>query len=685
LPRIGCLTLLLLILLIACDNNYPPNYPHLPIQDKNVLYSTISTLPECMDPALTSQAHDIKVMMHIVESLYTYEYLTRPYKLTTQLAAKMPVVRFDSVNNITEYIIEIKPDINYQFHPCFADANTIDNLNFTKIDNISEVKSYATRKVQVDDFIYQIKRMAHPANNSPVASFFSNYIVGFKDYYKYMAHNNESKPIWQLLSEHEIEGVKRINYTTFSIKIYGKYPQFKYWLATYFFAPMPIEAEKFYANPILSFKNISLKTSPVGSGPFVLSEYNAEQNIILTKNENYRDEYFPKVEQPQDLEAGFKKLEGQKLPMLDKVVLNLEKESIPIWNKFLQGYYDESGISADNFNNVIDISSNGNNSLTTELEQLGIKLEINSEPSVFYWAFNMLDKVIGGYSEHNKKLRHAISLAFNIEEYIEIFYNNRAKAITSVIPPGILGYNPSALEPYAKRLAKAKSMMQEMGYSNGYDSVGNKLQLYLEAYSSGSANSKASLQWIKKQFTKLGIDLIIRITDYNQFNKKIRKGIGQIYLLGWSGDYPDPENFMYIFYGDNSLAIAGGNNGSNYQNPKFDNLYLKLKHNIDKEEKQKIVHTMNDILYADKPWMAGIFPESYVLSHHWKYPAKNNNFANDRFKYIKINSDARTQYQLKYNQPLKWPLFIVLFIMIIIALLIIFIIYNNSQAKAKRY
>jgi oligopeptide transport system substrate-binding protein len=47
---------------------------------------------------------------------------------------------------------------------------------------------------------------------------------------------------------------------------------------------------------------------------------------------------------------------ASRLPLLDTVIYSLEKEDVPYWNKFLQGYYDTSGVSSDSFDQAIRIS-----------------------------------------------------------------------------------------------------------------------------------------------------------------------------------------------------------------------------------------------------------------------------------------------------------------------------------------
>ena len=77
--------------------------------------------------------------------------------------------------------------------------------------------------------------------------------------------------------------------------------------------------------------------------------------------------------------------------------------------------------------------------LSEEMQEKGIQLKGSVQPSIFYMAFNMVDPVVGGYSKSAKKLRQAISIAQNQEEYISIFMNERGLPAQGPIPPAIFG------------------------------------------------------------------------------------------------------------------------------------------------------------------------------------------------------------------------------------------------------
>jgi len=346
----------------------------------------------------------------------------------------------------------------------------------------------------------------------------------------------------------------------------------------------------------------------------------------------------------------------------------LEKETIPYWTKFLQGYYDASGIASDSFDQAIQFTGSGGIALTDSMREKGIQLQTAVETSNFYMGFNMLDATIGGDSEAARKLRQAISIAVDYEEFISIFRNGRGLAAQGVIPPGIYGYadGKEGINPYSydwvngkaqrKNIAAARQLMTEAGYSNGMDpKTGEPLILYFDTMSA-SIDDRPMMNWYRKQFEKLGIKLVIRATDYNRFQEKMRLGNAQIFVWGWNADYPDPENFFFLLYGANSKVKHGGENAANYQNPVADRLFERMRNMDNTPERYEIIQRLQEQVRHDAPWVFGFHPKNFSLYHSWYKNLKPNLMANNLLKYARIDTVEREQKRALWNQPALWPL-----------------------------
>ena len=688
---------LLLMLLAACGGWNDP-YPG-GANNQSVLYTAFTGRPKHLDPAQAYSENEYEFLAEIYAPPLQYHYLKRPYQLVPLAASKMPTVRYfdkrhralpDSapVEQIaySEYEIHLKDDLRYQPHPAFA-AETQDMRN---VHSLSDFSHTGTRKVTAADYVYQIKRLAHPQLNVPIAGVMSEYIAGFKEYAATLKQASSRDPDALLdLNQYDLSGAQVVDDHTYRIEIIGKYPQFAYWLAMPFFAPMPFEAERFYAQAGMRERNLSLDWWPVGSGPYYLSENDPNQRMVLTRNPNYMHETYP--EQGETGDASVLVDAGKTLPLIDQVVFTLEKETIPYWNKFLQGYYDASGISSDSFDQAVQVNVAGETSVTDSMQAQGITLSTEVETSTLYTGFNWLDATVGGCAnstrasasvrggerkesscdpDRSRKLRQAIAIAVDFEEFVSIFANGRGIAAQSPLPPGIFGYregeegiNPVVYDwvdgkPQRKSIEVAKRLLAEAGYPDGVDAQTHQpLVINLDTTATGIGD-KSRLDWMRKQFEKLNVQLVVRSTDYNRFQDKIRKGDMQMFYYGWNADYPDPENFLFLLSGEQAKVSKGGENAANYSSVEFDRLFEQMKNMDNTPERQRIIDQMLTILHRDSPWLWGYHPKNYVLQHAWLHNVKPNVMANNKLKYWRIDTAQREQSRRDWNHPVLWPLWL---------------------------
>lgn len=673
----------------ACS--WPFNNPYPPQESgENILYASFAERPKHLDPAVSYSANEYVIIAQIYEPPFQYHYLNRPYALEPLTAAALPqpilldgdgsVLPDDAPNDQvaqTVYEISIRPGIRYQPHAAFARSDggelLYHQLPAAQIDGISspgDLPRSGSRELVAADYVYQIKRLAHPSVHSPIFGVMSSHIVGLGE----LSERLRQQPAgaWLDLREVAFAGAEVVDRYTYRVRINGRYPQFVFWLAMPFFAPMPWEADRFYAQPGLQQKNITLDWFPVGTGAFYMAQNDPNRRMVLARNPNFHGERYPADGEAEDAAAGLLDDAGRELPFLDRVVFSLEKENIPVWNKFLQGYYDRAGLTSDSFDQAIRLGSGGELRLTDTMRDKGITLRTAVATSTFYTGFNMLDPVVGAMDEAGRKLRRAIAIAIDEEEFISIFQNGRGIAMQGPLPPGIFGYRelPAGLNRYVYELeddaprrrdiAEARRLLAEAGYPRGRSAeTGAPLVLYFDTPATGP-DAKASFDWLRKQFAKIDIQLVIRSTDYNRFQDKMHSGKAQIFQWGWNADYPDPENFLFLFYGPNAKALHRGENASNYQNAEFDALFERMRAMPNTAERQAIIDRMVAMIQRDTPWAAGFHPKLVSLYHAWNHNIKPHTMANNTLKYQRIDPQQRVQARQAWNHPVWWPLALLL-------------------------
>ncbi len=704
-------TLAVLLIVLGILSGCTPNDPYRP-EEKNqsIFYTTFGERPKHLDPARSYSSDEYAFIGVIYEPPLQYHYLDRPYRLIPLTVESVPIPAYydkkgkqlsdnspASKVDRAVYEIKLKHGLKYQPHPAFATDSTgaplYRNMTEGELHAIREIKDFKetdTREATSDDYIRQIKRLADPSVESPVLPILEKYILGLKEYSESLRAELEeirairreakgasynqmlderSNPIRFDYDKYELPGVKRIDDYTYKIILSTKYPQFIYWLAMPFFSPMPKEALDFYAQRTLIEKNIVLDRFPIGTGPYMMDTYNPNMEMVLKVNPNFHGETYPSTGEPSDLENGLFKDAGKELPLTGKLVFKLEKEAIPRWNKFLQGYYDNSGINSESFDQAVSMSATGQAELTAAMRDKKITLKTAVQPTTMYMSFNMLDGLVGGYTEKQQKLRQAISIALDYEEFIEIFNNGRGIAAMSPLPPGIFGrregragVNPYVYDwdtvkgrPIRKSIEDAKQLLAEAGYKGGRAPDGRPLKITFDNAWTGP-DFTPMINWYVKRLKLLGIQLENRTTDYNRFREKVMKGNFQLLFWGWNADYPDPENFMFLLAGHNGKVKFQGENTANYANPRYDALFKKMENMSNTLERLKIIDEMTLILQKDAPWVWGYHRVAFGLYHSWVENVKSNAMANNTMKYIRIGVPERNSARSSWNSPVLWPI-----------------------------
>ena len=705
----------LVLTLAACDKAF--NNPHPSgSESSNTLFTPfLSSSPKYLDPASSYSNNETPFTYQVYEPLYGYHYLKRPYELIGRAAQSVArPVYFDKAGkplpddapgeSVAETVMEIhlKPGILFAPHPAFAKdssehylyhpmrpGDVANNYDINTINSITDFPATGTRELVADDYVYAIRRLATPRIKSPGFSTMADYIVGLKEYgekissvdrelRKHMAPTDRDLPLLDF-RQYAFEGVQALDSHTLRIRLIGKYPQFKYWLAMTFFAPVPWEAEVFYSQPGMVAKNLTLNYWPVGTGPYMLTEYIENRRHVLQRNPNFRGEPYPCEGEPGDREKGYLDDCGKPTPFVDRVVFDIEKEGVPLKAKFLQGYYDSPPIERLDGGTAFIVEIGDSQDKAREYAGKGLRLPTTVEANNWYLGFNWLDPVLGGsgtpeQAARKRLLRQALSIALDWEEYVAIFEKGQGMAAHGPLPPSLFGYRangPAAFnpvvytrnadgQPVRRSLDHARKLLAEAGYPNGRDAqTGKPLVLNYDYQNAASSPGvRAQLDWYVKQFAKLGVQLEIRATDYNRFQDKMNKGSAQIFFWGWLADYPDAENFLFMLYGPNGKVRTNGNgeNNANYQNPEFDKLFEQMKYLDDGPLKQQLIDQMVVLLQQDAVWSFGYFPTSAAAYHQWVYNGKPTQIIRNHIGYLRIDPQLRTQKIREWNHPIWWPL-----------------------------
>lgn len=413
----------------------------------------------------------------------------------------------------------------------------------------------------------------------------------------------------------DLEGVKVIDDYTVQILLKAPNSSFLFILAMPATSILPKEGVEKYGNKLT-----------VGTGPFYVprGENISGDSFFLLKNQNYYR----------------KDSLGNQLPFLDTIRLSVLGSKKAELEGFRSGSIDVVvGLPSESIKEIVEEQ-------ITEFQSKPpvFFLDRSSEISTEYYSFNLNRKIF-----KDKRVRQAISYAIDRNVIIDEILKGEAfgPGEQGITPPSIPGYDVSKIKGYNFDLAKAKQLLAEAGYPEGKGFPPIKLELN----SGGLKNTSVAIEIQKQLMKNLGIKIELEIESFIQKLEDERYGRADMFRNAWIADYPNPENFLFLFYGKTvpSSADAPSNfNISRYVNPKFDELYEKGLKMTERDSAYKFYTAAEQLLMEDAVVVVLFYGESYVLQNaslrnYFSNPINFKDFSEVYFKPRTAEEDTTSE------------------------------------------
>ena len=397
------------------------------------------------------------------------------------------------------------------------------------------------RKVTAEDFVYSLGRIIDGSVASPGAWIFQK-----------VKRDSEGKPAF-----------KALNDSTFQITLSEEFPPFLGILAMKYCSVVPREVVEQYGK--------DFRTHPVGTGPFKFQIWEEGVKLVLRKN----PDYFETDE------------EGYRLPYLDAVAITFIVDKQSVFMEFMKGSLDfMSGIDACYKDALLTKTGELNPDYADR-----VKLLTGPYLNTEYLGFMLKDD--GSDNPLLKKeVRQAINYGFDREKMMRYLRNNTGYPGTSgFVPMGLSSFDTAKVKGYNYNPTKALELLAKAGYPNGKGLPPIPLSV--------SANYLDISQYIQHELEQIGIPVTLDVQQAAQQRQMMRNYQLPFFRGSWICDYPDPENYLSLFYTKN--LQPNGSNYTHYVNPQYDKLFEKSQRCLNDSIRNIYYTQLDAMLMEDAP------------------------------------------------------------------------------------
>lgn len=423
------------------------------------------------------------------------------------------------------------------------------------------------REVTAKDFEWCFKQLCTPAPKNLLSGLVVDRIKGAREYFDAAEAGNTPE---------NLEGVKVIDDYTLQITLRKPFASWNKVMATPAGWVFPKEAVERYDK--------EMRVHMVGTGPFKYKNY--QDAYILVRNDDYweTDKH------------------GNKLPYLRGVKFTFFKEKKQELNAFKKGDLDMVWkLPVDQINNIlVDFNEVG----SQQVEQ-DYKFQSENGMTIQYYAFLLENSPFT-----DKKVRQAFNYAIDREKLVDFTLQGEGDPAEYGVVPPMNGYPYESINGFTFDADKARQLMAEAGYPNGNGFPEVTLQL-----NSGGSTNELLAEAIQHQLKEnIGVTVKFDLLPMTQHRMRFETGQSEFWRAAWVADYPDPENFLNLWYGKHvpaSLNERAYFNASRYKNPEFDSLFVKALRTVDEEERMALYAKCDQILIDDAVIMP-IYYDNYM-------------------------------------------------------------------------
>jgi ABC-type transport system substrate-binding protein len=307
---------------------------------------------------------------------------------------------------------------------------------------------------------------------------------------------------------------------------------------------------------------------PVGSGPYVLSEWKHGRYLMLSANKDYFE--------------GGQKLKG--------IYYNIIPEDLTAVMEFETGRLD-----------VLLIPSSEYHRYTTDPVWRDL---VYGKPGLntYYLGLNCTRPPF-----NDVRVRRAVNMAVDRQKILNTVFEKRGVPAWGPVPPGLWKNDVAApvSDGYHYDPQQAKKLIRETG------TAGKTIRIYISA----EQDVIDIVEVLDEYLKTAGLRPEIVQLDWSALKQAVNEGKADAFWLSWWADYPDPENFLYPLF--HSASVGPGGNRTRCLDRKLDQLIETAQRSMDERRRYHLYRQAENRIIKNAPWIFMWHKADYFVRQPW--------------------------------------------------------------------
>lgn len=410
------------------------------------------------------------------------------------------------------------------------------------------------REVKADDVAFVFRQLCTPSEDNRMFWLVRDRLKGARSYYESLLAGEDPGAL---------EAIEVIDDYTIKIKLSFPFASFLRLMGHNAFYIYPKEAYEQYGK--------DMANRAVGTGPFKLKVFKRDEMVVLERNERYWD----------------KDEHGNPLPYLDAIQVSFVKDKKSELLMFRNGELDMVfTLPLEMYDDVMGSLEEASD------DRVDFKPQVKPSLSVHYYSFNHEVKPFD-----DVRVRKAFNLAVDRQSLIQYTLQGEGTpGKYGIVPPVFQTYPYQDLEGFTFNPEAARALLAEAGYDDGKGFPTITLQT-----TSGGQNYELIAQVIQEMLKEnLNIEVEMNVITMTEQGENEALGKSVFWRSAWLADYPDPENFLCLFIGEDMQEHSSSYlNTVNYRNDRYDSLYAEGIRQLDEPERFKTLAKMDQLIIDD--------------------------------------------------------------------------------------